>query len=207
MEMTLVRGAAVTLDQRSADSALGLDEEQLVLRAQAGNEAAYGRLVSLYQARLYNFVRQMVRNDEIAEDITQESFVKAFFSLRKLQNPASFKSWLFRIANNNTLDYLRRKRLQVVDTDDAVRESYVDERNPEAGALAAARTAHIQNALDRLKPDQKSILVMCDLQGLSYQEIAAVLNIPFGTVQSRIFYARKKLKELLDTAIVFGGGS
>jgi RNA polymerase sigma-70 factor (ECF subfamily) len=207
MEMTLVRGAAVTLDQRSAESALGLDEEQLVTQAQAGNEAAYGRLVGLYQARLYNFVRQMVRNDEIAEDITQESFVKAYFSLHKLQNAASFKSWLFRIAHNNTLDYLRRKRLQVVDTDDAVRESYVDERNPEAGALAAARTLHIQQALDRLKPDQKSILVMCDLQGLSYQEIAEVLNIPFGTVQSRIFYARKKLKELLDTAIVFGGGN
>jgi RNA polymerase sigma-70 factor (ECF subfamily) len=186
---------------------MGLDEEQLVTRAQAGDEPAYGRLVGLYQARLYNFVRQMVRNDEIAEDITQESFVKAYFSLRKLQNAASFKSWLFRIANNNTLDYLRRKRLQVVDTDDAVRESYVDERNPEAGALAAARSAHIREALDRLKPDQKSILVMCDLQGLSYQEIAEVLNIPFGTVQSRIFYARKKLKELLDTTIVFGGGN
>jgi RNA polymerase sigma-70 factor (ECF subfamily) len=206
MEMTLVRGAVVSRETRSTDSALGLDEEQLVLRAQAGDEAAYGRLVGQYQARLFNFVRSMVRNDQLAEDITQESFVKAFFSLGKLQNTASFKSWLFRIANNNTLDYLRRKRLAVVDTDDAVRETYVDERNPEASAVSQARSAHIRAALDRLKPDQKSILVMCDLQGLSYQEIAEALNIPFGTVQSRIFYARKKLKEHLDTAVVFGGG-
>jgi RNA polymerase sigma-70 factor (ECF subfamily) len=207
MEMTLVRGAAVSQDFRSAEAAaLAADEEQLVLQAQAGNEAAYGRLLGTYQSRLYNFVRSMVRNDEIAEDITQESFVKAYFSLGKLQNPGSFKSWLFRIANNNTLDYLRRKRIPVVDTDEALRESYVDERNPEAGVMAEARTAHIRAALDRLKPDQKGILVMCDLQGLSYQEIAEVLNIPFGTVQSRIFYARKKLKELLDTGILFGGG-
>lgn len=193
-------------ETRSAETALGLDEEQLVLRAQAGDEAAYGRLVGQYQSRLYNFVRSMVRNEQLAEDITQESFVKAWFSLGKLQNTASFKSWLFRIANNNTLDYLRRKRLQVVDTDDAVRETYVDERNPEAKAVAQARSLHIRRALDKLKPDQKSILVMCDLQGLSYQEIAEALSIPFGTVQSRIFYARKKLKEHLDTGVVFGGG-
>lgn len=193
-------------ETRSAETALGIDEEQLVLRAQAGDEAAYGRLVAQYQSRLYNFVRSMVRNDQLAEDIAQESFVKAYFSLGKLQNAASFKSWLFRIANNNTLDHLRRKRLAVVDTDDAIRESYVDERNPEAKAVAQARSAHIRTALDKLKPDQKSILVMCDLQGLSYQEIAEALNIPFGTVQSRIFYARKKLKEHLDTAVVFGGG-
>jgi RNA polymerase sigma-70 factor (ECF subfamily) len=147
----------------------------------------------------------MVRNEEIAEDITQESFVKAFFSLSKLQNPGSFKSWLFRIANNNTLDYLRKKKIQTVDVDEQVRESYVDNASPEQGAVASSRTKHIREALDRLKPDQRNILVMCDLQGLSYQEIAEALDIPFGTVQSRIFYARKKLKDYLDKDIVFGG--
>ncbi|MCB1217674.1 sigma-70 family RNA polymerase sigma factor [bacterium] len=192
-------------DTQGADAFVLTDEVDLVLRATKGDERAYGKLVGMYQARLYNFVRSMVRNDEIAEDITQESFVKAFFSLRKLQNPASFKSWLFRIANNNTLDYLRKKRIQTVDVDESVRESYVDEASPEKGAVSSSRTKHIRDALDKLKPDQRNILVMCDLQGFSYQEIAEALDIPFGTVQSRIFYARKKLKEFLDKDIVFGG--
>lgn len=192
-------------DTQGADAYVITDEVDLVLRATEGDERAYGKLVGMYQARLYNFVRSMVRNDEISEDITQESFVKAFFSLKKLQNPASFKSWLFRIANNNTLDYLRKKRIQTVDVDEHVRESYVDTASPEKGAISSSRSKHIRDALDKLKPDQRNILVMCDLQGFSYQEIAEALDIPFGTVQSRIFYARKKLKEFLDKDIVFGG--
>jgi len=208
MEMTLSTGAILTRKSRSAEAAAALSEELLVERAAQGDELAYGKLVRRYQTRLFNFVRSMVRNDELAEDITQESFVKAYYSLGKLQNPGSFKSWLFRIANNNTLDWLRKKRLQLVDVDEQLRESYVDMRvNPEDRTLEDARVAHIHQALDQLKSDKKAILVMCDLQGLSYQEIAEVLNIPFGTVQSRIFYARRKLREYLDTSIIFGGES
>lgn len=192
-------------ERPGAMPATGLDEESLVVASSEGDEHAYGKLVRIYQSRLYNFVRSMVRNDELAEDITQESFVKAYFSLKKLQNPASFKSWLFRIANNNTLDYLRKKRLPQVDVDEHIRESYVDDSTPEQKVIADSRTRHIQEALLKLKEDQRSILVMCDLQGLSYQEIAEVLDIPFGTVQSRIFYARKKLKEHLDESLLFRG--
>jgi RNA polymerase sigma-70 factor (ECF subfamily) len=207
MEITLAQGAMLTRESRSAETAGTGEEELLVRRAAAGDERAYGRLVQLYQSRLFNFVRSMVRNDELAEDITQEAFVKAFFNLKRLQNPGSFKSWLFRIANNGTLDYLRRKKFQLVDVDEQIHESYVDERDPERGALEYERLVHVRKALDRLKPEQKAILVMCDLQGLSYADIAAVLRVPFGTVQSRIFYARKKLKEHLDVAIIFGGES
>ena len=192
-------------DSQSAEAYLITDEVDLVMKATEGDERAYGKLVAKYQSRLYNFVRSMVRNEEIAEDITQESFVKAFFSLKKLQNAGSFKSWLFRIANNNTLDYLRKKKIQTVDVDDHVRESYVDTASPEKGAIKSSRSKHIREALGKLKQDQRSILVMCDLQGFSYQEISESLSIPFGTVQSRIYYARKKLKEFLDKDIVFGG--
>ena len=198
----------MTRKSRSAEAAGEISEEILVEQAAQGDELAYGKLVRRYQTRLFNFVRSMVRNEELAEDITQESFVKAYYSLKKLQNPGSFKSWLFRIANNNTLDWLRKKRLQVVDVDEQLRESYVDKRiSPEDSTVREARAAHIYEALDQLKEDQRGILVMCDLQGLSYQEIAAVLKIPFGTVQSRIFYARRKLREHLDTSIIFGGES
>jgi RNA polymerase sigma-70 factor, ECF subfamily len=205
MEITLSQGAILTRESPVANAVAVSDEEQFVLRAAGGDERAYGKLVQAYQSRVFNFVRSMVRNDEVAEDITQESFVKAFFSLKRLQNPGSFKSWLFRIANNNTLDWLRRKKFQLVDVDEQIHESYVDVRNPESGAIEEERLQHVRQALNKLKPDQKAILVMCDLQGLSYADIAEVLNVPFGTVQSRIFYARKKLKEHLDTAIIFGG--
>jgi RNA polymerase sigma-70 factor, ECF subfamily len=207
MEITLTQGAMLTRETPVAGAATVSDEELLVQRAAAGDERAYGKLVHAYQSRVFNFVRSMVRNDEVAEDITQESFVKAFFSLKRLQNAGSFKSWLFRIANNNTLDYLRRKRFQLVDVDEQIHESYVDKRDPESGAMEQERLNHVRTALNKLKPDQKAILVMCDLQGLSYAEIAEVLKVPFGTVQSRIFYARKKLKEHLDTSIIFGGES
>ncbi len=207
MEITLTQGAMLTRESPVAGAATVSDEELLVQRAAAGDERAYGKLVQAYQSRVFNFVRSMVRNDEVAEDITQESFVKAFFSLKRLQNAGSFKSWLFRIANNNTLDWLRRKRFQLVDVDDQIHESYVDKRDPESGAMEQERLNHVRAALNKLKPDQKAILVMCDLQGLSYAEIAEVLKVPFGTVQSRIFYARKKLKEHLDTSIIFGGES
>lgn len=207
MEITLSQGAMLTREGPVASAATVSDEELLVQRAAAGDERAYGKLVAAYQSRVFNFVRSMVRNDEVAEDITQESFVKAFFSLKRLQNAGSFKSWLFRIANNNTLDWLRRKRFQLVDVDEQIHESYVDKRDPESGAMEQERLNHVRAALNKLKPDQKAILVMCDLQGLSYAEIAEVLKVPFGTVQSRIFYARKKLKEHLDTDIIFGGES
>ena len=208
MEMTLSTGAILTRKSRSAEADGEIREEILVEQAAQGDELAYGKLVRRYQTRLFNFVRSMVRNEELAEDITQESFVKAYYSLKKLQNPGSFKSWLFRIANNNTLDWLRKKRLQVVDVDEQLRESYIDKRiSPEDSTVKEARAAHIYEALDKLKEDQRAILVMCDLQGLSYQEIAEALNIPFGTVQSRIFYARRKLREHLDVSIIFGGES
>lgn len=204
MEMT-IRGVALDRQSPKSEAVVNTGDEYLVRRAAAGDERAYAKLIQAYQARLYNFVRSMVQNDQLAEDITQESFVKAYFSLSKLKEPARFKSWLFRIANNNTLDYLRKKRLPLQDVDEAVRESYIDAANPEAGAIQGERSAHIWGALNKLKPDQKSILVMCDLQGLSYAEIAEALGVPFGTVQSRIFYARKKLKDFLDQDILFGG--
>jgi RNA polymerase sigma-70 factor, ECF subfamily len=207
MEMTLSQGVVLGRQQQSVKTEAVVDtsEELLVRRAAAGDESAYSKLIQAYQSRLYNFVRSMVQNEELAEDITQESFVKAYFSLSKLKEPARFKSWLFRIANNNTLDYLRKKKLPMQEVDEAVRESYVDERNPEAGAIEGERSAHIWAALKKLKPEQRNILVMCDIQGLSYAEIAEALGVPFGTVQSRIFYARKKLKDYLDTEILFGG--
>ena len=174
------------------------NESLIIERVREGDEEAFGKLISAYQRRIFNFIRGMVRNNEDAEDLTQEVFVKVFFNIRSLKNATSFKGWLFRIAYNLTLDYIRKKRPQVVDTEEHIRESYIDANNPKQELNRDHLRAHVKRCLDLMPEQQRNILVLCDLEGLSYQEISESLNIPFGTVQSRIFYARKKLKEFLE---------
>ncbi len=189
-------------DLMSEEPVIGVDEEisreaATVARVRSGDESQYALLVNAYQRRVFHFIRGMVRNNEDAEDLTQEVFVRAFFNIRSLKNDSSFKSWLFRIAYNLTLDFVRKKRPKVVDTEDSVRESYVDLKNPKAELSREHIRSHVRKCLDMLNEQQRNILVLCDLEGLSYQEISDALGIPFGTVQSRIFYARQKLKERL----------
>lgn len=175
------------------------NEALTVQRVKDGDEQAYALIVRAYQRRIFYFIRGMIRNNEDAEDLTQEVFVKAFFNIRTLKSAASFKSWLFRIAYNLTLDFIRKKRPKVVDTEEHLRESYIDSSNPKHELTREYKRSHVRQCLDMLTEQQRNILVLCDLEGLSYQEIAAALDIPFGTVQSRIFYARRKLKEFLES--------
>ncbi len=173
-------------------------EEDLILKAAKGNEPAFAHLMSRYQARILNFLIGMVGDRGDAEDLTQEVFIKAYYSLPKLKNPGAFRTWLFRIAHNLALDHARRRRLKVVDTEESIRETYVDPQSPEQAVIAEERRRYLHWALNQLDPPHREVLVMCDLMGMSYQEIADILGIPFGTVQSRIFYARRKLRNYLD---------
>lgn len=182
------------------------EEARIVERVRAGDQEAFGVLLKVYQRRIFNFIRGMVRNNEDAEDITQEAFVKALFGIRSLKNPASFKSWLFRIAHNLSLDFVRKKRPKLVDTEEHLRESYVDESTPREELTREYLRRHVRKCLDLLNEQQRSILVLCDLEGLSYREISEALEIPFGTVQSRIFYARKRLKDHLERSGLGKGG-
>ncbi len=174
------------------------NESIIIERVREGDEVAFGKLINAYQRRIFHFIRGMVRNNEDAEDLTQEVFVKAFFNIRSLKSASSFKSWLFRIAYNLTLDNIRKKRPKVVDTEEHLHESYIDSSNPKQELNRDHMRSHVKRCLDLMPEQQRNILVLCDLEGLSYQEISESLNIPFGTVQSRIFYARKKLRELLE---------
>jgi RNA polymerase sigma-70 factor (ECF subfamily) len=181
------------------------EEAGIVERVKAGDSEAFSLLVDKYQNRIFNFVKMMVQNREEAEDLTQEALIKGFNSIGKLQSASSFKSWLFRIANNTVLDSIRRKRIEIADAEESLKETYVDSATPETRILTEKRTQAVKWALSRLKEEQRRILVLCDLEGLSYREISDALNVPFGTVQSRIFYARRKLKELLDETKMFKG--
>ena len=195
----------VPVARKDSASASYSQEEMLILRARNGEESAFNALVESYQARVFSYILSKVRNRQTAEDLTQEVLVKAFFNLPKLRDVAKFKSWVFSIAHNHLKDTLRRSSIDVVDTEEYYKETYVDDGTPENTVELELTANFLQMAFEKLTPEQKEVLTLCDLEGLSYKEIAKILGIPLGTVQSRIFYARKKLKEILEREFAFRG--
>jgi RNA polymerase sigma-70 factor (ECF subfamily) len=192
--------------EAATDALIPPVEVELVLRSRRGDEAAFAELVHLYQHRVFNFVMARMGDRQSAEDVTQEVLVKAYYNLDRLREPAKFKSWVFSIANNHMRDMVRRKHLDTADVEESHIEHYVDSADPEK-ELSRNRTQRmVSGALERLKPDQRQILLLCDLEGLSYRQIADIMHIPLGTVQSRIFYARKRVKEILITEFGYSGG-
>ncbi len=175
------------------------EEEVLVVRARSGDEIAFGELVEIYQKKIFNFVYSRLQNRETAEDVTQEVLVKAFFNLNRLREIKKFKSWLFSIANNHVRDLRRKAKLKMVDNDEELssRETYVSAVMPDDVVLEESRAHMIRRAMMLLSPEQKEVLMLCDIEGMSYSEIAEITRVPLGTVQSRIFYARKRLKDIL----------
>ena len=194
----------VTRESREC-SAVSPPEDELVSRVLRGEEAAFTEIVALFQNRLFNFVRSRVRNRELAEDITQEVFVKAYYNLDRLRDPARFKCWLFSIAHNHLRDLARRRKIETVDTEESGIEHYVDKATPQSVDDRERTAAMVRAALSRLKPEQREILVLCDIEGMAYKEISQAMGIPLGTVQSRIFYARRRLKEVLTDEMGFAG--
>ncbi len=207
---SLVERSSLSLPMIASSSeesgALG-EEDSLVLRASKGNEQAFGELLEIYQTKVFNFVLGRVRNRETAEDITQEVMVKAYFNLPRLRQIGKFKSWLFSIANNHLRDMMRKTTLQMVDAEgeEPRREPYIDQRSPIESVQKESRADLIRKALTKLPQEQQDVLTLCDIEGMSYKEIAEVMKIPLGTVQSRIFYARRKLKEILTEQFAYRG--
>ncbi len=178
-----------------------LTEEELVGRTISGDVDAYGQLVERYQQRIFNLIGRMVGRREVVEDIAQEVFIKAYRKLGTFRGESSFYTWLYTIALNTCRNYFRsRERLvKTVDIEysaEAMEKSQPSQRAEEV-VERMQRAALVHQALDRLPPDQRQVVVMCDLEGLGYQEIADYLKIPIGTVRSRIFRARMNLKDLL----------
>lgn len=183
--------------------------QSLVARAQAGEEHAFDRLVDLYHDKIYNYVVRMVSDPSEAEDITQEAFVKAYRNLRSFRGAASFQTWLYRIANNLTIDSVRRRKRRdnTVSLDEPVEgeEGSLSRELEDAqtvGPGQSLETAELQHfvheAIQELSPKLRAVVVMYELQGLSYEEIADILHCPLGTVKSRLFNARMELKDKLE---------
>ena len=171
--------------------------------AAAGDRDAFDALVRRHQARTYNFVRTMVHDDADAEDLTQDVFVRVWKSIGRFRGDSAFSTWLFRIAVNVARTHLsRRSRWRLFSrpapdrSPDAPAEAE-DPPSPERLEDDVVRRDAIDRALATLSPDLREAVTLRDVEGLEYREIARALDIPLGTVESRIFRARQRLRPLL----------
>jgi len=182
------------------------DEELAVIRkVQSGDVNAFEELVTAYQKNVYNLALRMTGNPQDAEDMAQEAFLKAYNSLSSFRGESRFSVWLYRIVSNVCLDYLRKngKRstvsLSVEDDDgeDIQLELPDTSQSPEEVLEKKLTREAVRRGLASLPPDSRQILLLREIQGLSYEEIGEVLGLESGTVKSRIFRARKKLVDFL----------
>ncbi|MDQ7794878.1 MAG: sigma-70 family RNA polymerase sigma factor [bacterium] len=181
-------------------------DEVLVKRARDGDTAAFEELVARYERRVYNLAYRYTGDREDASDLAQEAFLKAFLALRGFRGRSTFSTWLYRVTTNACLDAVRsRQRRRTVSLDqpiltvDGQVERQVSDSSVDPEELAQRREvqAVVRQAIARLSPDHRMVLVLRDLQGLAYEEVAAILGLNLGTVKSRLNRARLALRDLL----------
>jgi RNA polymerase sigma-70 factor (ECF subfamily) len=173
------------------------DETGLIEQAQHGDRNAFGELVCRYYPGVVRVVYRLCGDTGLAEDMAQEAFLRGWVALPSFHPRSSLRNWLYRIAVNATLDVLRRRSEDTLD--DEAAQMYPDQADgPETTLIEKERVALLQQATRSLPEAARSVLVLREYGGLSYQEIASVLDIPVGTVMSRLNYARNRLRELLD---------
>lgn len=185
----------------------GPDDLQLVARSQAGEAEAFNMLVNRYRSRAFAMIYNMVRNEQDAWDLAQDGFVKAWRSIGRFRGQSSFYTWLYRILMNVAIDAMRRKQIEGgTEFDDSLELKNVEPAaatTPKSEMEPAARLsdkeirARIDAAIAKLSPEHRAVITLRELDGLEYQEIADVIGCSIGTVMSRLFYARKKLQNLL----------
>jgi RNA polymerase sigma-70 factor (ECF subfamily) len=183
-------------------------DEVLVLRAQAGDPAAFDALVTRHRGRIFAMIRQMTKNEADAWDLSQEVFIKAWKALPRFEVKALFSTWLYRIAHNAVYDWARRKRPEAGgelneeifssgSIDPASRTTPETAARPDEALSRDELRLKIEAALDQLSPPHREAVILKDVQGLAYKEIAEVMDCSIGTVMSRLHYARQKLQTLL----------
>lgn len=183
------------------------DDRGLVKAAQRGDRKAFSQLVAKTQRRSYAVALQLVHDADEARDVCQEAYLKAHRNLDKFDGQAQFSTWLYRIVVNTGIDFLRRRRGEKIEFDDS-RDPNSDDNDSgisprrlgfDPGRALEDRELRQQlnAALAQLSPIHRAILVMREVDGLSYQEMADILSIQIGTVMSRLFHARKRMQSLL----------
>jgi RNA polymerase sigma-70 factor, ECF subfamily len=185
-----------------------LDDQTLIAQCRAGDQGAFRELVQRYQRRAYGIAFGMVHHVDDAMDITQEVFIRVHAYLDHFKGTSSFYTWLYRIAINLCIDHLRREgKLQTVDYDDSVAhdqgeaagELLPDRSEMHPGHVLARKemSEMIHTALQTLSPNHRAVLLMREVEGLSYTEMAEVMQCNKGTIMSRLFHARRRMQEAL----------
>lgn len=185
-----------------------VSELELIQRCQAGDTAAFDQLVVRYRTRVFGMIYNMVHSEQDAWDLAQDSFLKAWKSIARFRGQSSFYTWMYRIVMNVTIDWLRKKHVKGSGTefDDAIQLKEIDPASrtvPHADALPHERMRHgeirarIDQAISQLSPEHRAVILMKEMEDMQYHEIAEALGCSIGTVMSRLFYARKKLQNLL----------
>ena len=179
---------------------MATNEEQLVAHAQAGDAAAFEELVRLHERYVYNLALRVVGNPEDAEDLAQQTFLRAWRALGSFRGESRFSTWLYRIVTNlccNRLPRLRQE-LAALDPDDEALSLPDERQDVEAGLLTGALKARLHDAFRNLPESYRLLLTLRHLQGLSYDEIASAAGLPLGTVKTGIFRARRILRAALE---------
>jgi RNA polymerase sigma-70 factor (ECF subfamily) len=181
-----------------------IPDEQLVIASQQGDIEAFETLVLRYQRQIFSLIYQMTRNVEVVEDIGQDVFIAAFKAIKDFKAKSSFFTWLYRIAINHCKNYLtastRAQDIEQRYQREQNPEEFLEnqERDPQSMLLAKEFVEQMEDAIMSLPEEQRIVLRLCEFEGLSYQEIADVLECPIGTVRSRLSRARTTLQETLS---------
>jgi RNA polymerase sigma-70 factor (ECF subfamily) len=181
-----------------------VDDHRLILDTLAGDLDAFGVIVQRYQDRLFQAVYRRLENAEDSQDVVQEAFLSAYQSLDSFKGDAQFFTWLYRIALNTAISLKRKQRVALrldlgseaggpIDPPDTSNVS-----RPDHGMEQVEREQRVRRALDRLSPEHRAVLVMKDMEGQKYETMAEILEVPVGTIRSRLHRARLELRGLLE---------
>ncbi len=188
-------------------AAASVDERVLVKRAQKGDLSAYDQLVHRYQERIYATIYHMTSNHEDANDLAQEAFIKAYRALKSFKGDSSFFTWVYRIAINKTINFLKQRKNRILmslnDIDfnaehDPDLVALVSEKNPRRDLNLAELQEKLNAALQKLSDVHRLVVTLHDVQGLSHDEISKIMDCNTGTVRSRLFYARQQMQAYLS---------
>jgi len=181
-------------------------ESRLVERARTGDLAAYDELVQRHQERIYGTIYHMTSNHEDANDLAQETFIKAFQALKSFKGGSSFYTWVYRIAVNKTINFLKQRKnrqgMSLNDLDfnaehDPDLVALISHQTPRRDAALAELQKKLNEAMAKLSDDHRLVVTLHDVQGVPHEEIAQIMECNVGTVRSRLFYARQQLQGYL----------
>jgi RNA polymerase sigma-70 factor, ECF subfamily len=187
-----------------------LTDQDVIVHARQGRDAAFRELIRRYERPVFSLIYRMVRDRELSEDLSQETFIKVLNALDRYDPKYKFSSWIFKIAHNTTLDQLRKKEPQTLSLEGSPHASTTEQaesssftavdtaENPEQYTESKEMGVEIEEAIARLRPEYRSAIVLWHVEGRPYDEIADIMGLPLGTVKTYIHRGRNELREMLQ---------